>query len=192
MPNTVVFQPEKSIEPGMHNFRLKIPLMEHATDADGRELEPRVVGEPFVFDFNIPVRPAPTIEVDKEVERSGVAITLDRAVDSPGAPYAVACFEAPDEEHVWSPTFSNGTDQIIEARRLGGNCFAASLPEQIDGRTSLKVTQISGYPRDSATHDASAHAASEHEDTSGHSGPSGMDEEIIEGPWNLDFKVPSQ
>jgi hypothetical protein len=37
---------------------------------------------PFVFDFEIPVRPAPTIEVNQRVEAEGVAPTLRRVVAS--------------------------------------------------------------------------------------------------------------
>jgi hypothetical protein len=58
----------EGIEPGReHRFRLEVPLVE----------EPRVgvkVSEkpgPFVFDFEIPVRPAPTIELNQRVRGRG-------------------------------------------------------------------------------------------------------------------------
>jgi hypothetical protein len=77
-----------------------VPLIEEFRK--GSSVEEPVAG-PFIFVFEIPVRPAPTIEVNQEVEAEGVTLTLKRVVDSPVVPQAIVCFELPDDEHRWMP-----------------------------------------------------------------------------------------
>jgi hypothetical protein len=47
---------------------------------------PEPVGEPFVFEFEIPVLPAPVVEVNQKDTANGITLTLERVMDSPGRP----------------------------------------------------------------------------------------------------------
>jgi hypothetical protein len=92
------FEAPEGLEPGGgHRFRLEVPVQE------GPALAGRPEAGPFVFVFEMPVRPAPTIEPNRKVEAEGVTLTLKRVVASPLAPQAVVCFEPPDGEHDWMP-----------------------------------------------------------------------------------------
>lgn len=90
------FDAPEGLEPGReHRFRLEVPLQDSPAASGKPE------AGPFVFSFEVPVLPAPTIEVDQEVEAKGVTLTLERVVNSPVLPQAVVCFEPPDDEHRW-------------------------------------------------------------------------------------------
>ena len=80
-------------------MRLVVPV---DTAAGGMPGEKPAAG-PFVFDFEVPVRPAPTIKVNEEVEVKGISLTLKEVVASPANPQAVVCFAPPDEGHRWQP-----------------------------------------------------------------------------------------
>ena len=62
LQNMVAFEPEEGLEPGEgHRFRLEIPLVEEAVvPLEEKRLPPEPFpGKPFVFGFEIPVRPDP-------------------------------------------------------------------------------------------------------------------------------------
>ena len=90
---TVVFQSPAELAPGEHRFRVEVGLFR------GGSQEPVV--RPFVFDLEARVRPAPTIEVNRTVERNGVPITLTRVVNSPVKTHAFLCFDPPEGEYDW-------------------------------------------------------------------------------------------
>ena len=104
------FDAPEGVEPGhAHRFRLEVPVQE------GPALAGKPEAEPFVFVFEIPVRPAPTIELNQKAEAEGVTLTLERVVASPLAPQAVICFEPPDGEHDWMPflRYDEGPDDGV-------------------------------------------------------------------------------
>ena len=186
LPSTVVFAASERVEPGgEHRFRLEIPLQARAISplfpmlGAEDEVPTEPVGEPFVFEFEIPVRPVPTVEVDQKVRTNGLTLTLERIENSPGRPQAIICFEPPDDEHVWSPvvkksglTFSEPADGYLEVRRAGDGCWAAALLDRVEGHASVTVTQIEGHPRNNVPAD------------------SPEDVKTIRGPWRFDFEVP--
>ncbi len=60
------------------------------------------------------------------VEAEGIAITLERVVDSPVLPQAVVCFELPDNEHSWQPWLEDdGTIEKVVSypSELGKGCW---------------------------------------------------------------------
>lgn len=101
------FNAEDGLEPAeKHRFHLEVSLVEAVMPSrdfwgpNGEERPPpETVGNPFVFDFQIPVRGAPIVEVGEKETASGVTLTLDRVIDSPGKPEAFVCYEAPDDKH---------------------------------------------------------------------------------------------
>jgi hypothetical protein len=98
----VAFDAPEGLEPGRtHRFRLEVPL-EKGDEGLGTPGEKPAAG-PFVFHFEFPVRPAPTIELNQKVEVKGITLTLERVINSPAQPQAVVCFRPPDDEHRWEP-----------------------------------------------------------------------------------------
>jgi hypothetical protein len=86
LQNMVAFEPEEGLEPGEgRRFRLEIPLVEEAVvPLEEKRLPPEPFpGKPFVFDFEIPVRPDPVAQVGQKEAAKGVTPTLDRVFDSP-------------------------------------------------------------------------------------------------------------
>jgi hypothetical protein len=86
LQNMVAFEPEEGLEPGEgHRFHLEIPLVEDAVvPLEEKRLPPEPFpGKPFVFDFEIPVRPDPVAQVGQKEVAKGVTPTLDRVFDSP-------------------------------------------------------------------------------------------------------------
>ena len=182
LASTMVFRALKPLEPGeRHRFRLEVPLEVAAIpssplEVPEGEMRPKPVGEPFVFEFEVPVRPGQVVEVDQKVEKHGVAITLDRIEDAPGRPQAVFCIEPPDNEHDW----------LFEAKRtgsmdgylnpgmpLGDGCYTAGLLDKAETYSSLTVTEIEGLPKDGEVN-----------------GPE--DVKTIPGPWMFNFEIPEQ
>jgi hypothetical protein len=85
LQNMVAFKPNQSLEPGgQHHFRLEIPLVQEAVvPLEEKRLPPEPFeGKPFVFDFEIPVRPGLAVEAGQK-EAGGVKLALDRVIDSP-------------------------------------------------------------------------------------------------------------
>lgn len=196
--NTVVFTAQDRIEPGdRHRFRLEIPLEAYPILRPGeKEVPPKPVGEPFVFDFQIPVRPAPIIEIGQKVEAGGLTLTLDRVVNSPGRPQAIVCFAPPDTEHRWglgedvrmggrfwfTYPFDGGLEHgpisAYPDGHLGSTpaeknrCHAVGLRPDRSGSYSIEVGAIEGWPREGRVN-----------------GPE--DIKKIRGPWRFNFDVPA-
>jgi hypothetical protein len=171
----VVFDAPKGIEPSReHRFLLEVPLKEEYRM--GSSDEP--VAGPFVFHFEVPVRPAPTIEVNQKVEAEGVTLTLKRVVDSPVLPQAVVCFEPPDDEHSWTPWLKDDGvyEKVTSApQNLGDSCWSLMMGRAVEGRSSVTVAELEGFPKDPAW------------------GPGETLEEnigTIRGPWTFEFEAP--
>ena len=171
--HAAVFETEEGLEPNrVHRFRLEIPLYEGMGPM--RKDEKPDAG-PFVFTFEVPVRPAPVVEVNQEQTTKGITLTLERVINSPGRPQAIICIDPPDDDHLWHPSMEQTgfpSDEPPSPRRLGGNCWSMGLGDPVEGRASVTVTEIWGIPQ-------TAQAAKEDED-----GPQ------IRGPWTFDFEVP--
>ncbi len=172
------FDAPEGLEPGSaHRFRLEVPLQEEPRV--GVKVSGKPEPGPFVFVFEIPVRPAPTIEVDRTVEAEGVEITLERVVDSPVVPQAVVCFEPPDDEHRWMPWFEDDGSYakvMSSPQNLGDGCWSLTMEHAVEGRTSVTVAYLEGMPR-------------------GGGMPSDAETfrpKRIRGPWTFEFEAPDQ
>ncbi len=171
---TVVFQSPTGLEPGEHRFRVEVGL------SGGASQEP--VARPFVFDLKVLVKLAPTIEVNRTVEKNGVPITLTRVVNSPVRTYAFLCFDPPEGEYD-VPAVRTGPFGLSGGHRadvpvnhsadvsgaVAEGCatysFGKTLYDQ-PGRYSLTVTAL--YPSDYPKVGGS-----------------------IKGPWRFRFEVPN-
>lgn len=180
VPVSAVFTPEKSIEPGDdHRFLLKVPVIAQAIPTMNQS-EP--VGEPFVFDFEIPVRPAPTIEPNREVEAAGVPLILKRVTNSPARPEAEICYGSPDTRYDWSlygETDSNGIPGFGGGPMIGQNraCTTMLLPESLEGRSTVTVERLEGFPDCPPGDDDGCTIPQSRVRT-------------IHGPWTFEFTVP--
>lgn len=167
------FDAPEGVEPGGgHRFRLEVPVQE------GPALAGRPEAGPFVFVFEVPVWPAPTIEPNRKVEAEGVTLTLKRVVASPLAPQAVVCFEPPDGEHDWMPLlrYDEGPDDGVGSapQDLGDGCWSLGMTPPVEGRTSVTVATLEGMP----------------------TGPPDPDQTVINpktihGPWTFEFEAPA-
>ena len=131
---------------------------------------------PFVFDFEVPVRPAPTIRVGQEVEAEGIEITLERVVDSPVLPQAVVCFEPPDDEHSWTPWLKDDGvyEKVTSApQNLGDGCWSLTMGRAVEGRTSVTIANLEGWPRGGPP-----------------AGTTTFNPKTIRGPWTFEFEAP--
>ena len=145
---SAVFAPEEAIEPGNRKFRLEIPVVAQALPSMDRS-EP--VGEPFVFDFEVPVRPAPAIELNQEVEAVGVPLTLKRVVNSPARPEAEICYSSPDTRYDWTlygAMDRNGIPGFGGGPMIGQDraCTTILLPARLEGRSEVTVERLEGIP----------------------------------------------
>ena len=162
--------PEGLVAGREHVFHLTVPLYESGRSGVQGE---RPDAGPFVFRFEVPVRPAPAIEVGQEVEEKGITVTLERVIDSPLMPQAVVCFEPPDDEHSWMPflTYDRSSEEEVGSapRELGDGCWSLQMVASGD-RSSVTVANLVGMP----------------------TGPSDIDEagtvtpKTIHGPWRFD------
>ena len=171
----VTFDAPKGLSPGRgHRFRLEVHL---GTAAGGRRGEEPEAG-PFFFDFEVPVLPAPTIEVDQAVEARGTTLTLERVVDSPLLPQAVVCFGPPDDEHSWMPflpydeSYEKGVGSVPQ--ELGNGCWSLQMVAS-ENLSPVTVTNLEGFPNDPPSDPGKAGA---------------VDPKTIHGPWRFDFEVP--
>jgi hypothetical protein len=166
------FDAPEGLEPGReHRFRLEVPLEEEPLV--GAKLSRKSDPGPFVFDFEVPVRPAPTIEVDQTVEAEGIAMTLERVVASPVVPQAVMCFEPPDDEHRWQPWLEDDGHYAkvgSNPQKLGEGCWSLTVDRVVEGRTSVTVAYLEGMPE--AT------------------GAQKIYPKRIRGPWTFEFEAP--
>jgi hypothetical protein len=167
LQNMVAFEPDQSLEPSeKHRFRLKIPLYERAVvPLEEKELPPEPFeDEPFIFSFEIPVHPAPVVEVNQKDTANGITLTLERVTDSLGRPEAVICFEPQDDVRGWFPTGKDLNSEDLSPVAGEGNCLEMLLNYSLEGRSSVTVEQIELYPAN--------------------------DGEVVRGPWRFDFEVP--
>jgi hypothetical protein len=166
------FDAPEGLEPGReHRFRLEVPLEEEPRV--GVKVSGRPEPGPFAFDFEVPVLPAPTIEVDRTVEAEGVEITLERVVDSPVVPQAVVCFEPPDDEHRWMPWFEDDGHYAkvgSNPQNLGNGCWSLTMDHAVEGRTSVTVAYLEGMPRGGLP-----------------TGAKSFRPKVIRGPWTFEF-----
>ena len=165
------FDAPEGVEPGGgHRFRLEVPVQE------GPALSGKPEAGPFVFVFEIPVRPAPTIELTQKVKAGGVAMTLRRVVASPVVPQAVVCFEPPDDGHRWTPWLEDdGSYPKVGSapQKLGDGCWSLTMDRAVEGRTSVAVASLEGMP----------------------TGPPDPGQTVvypktIHGPWTFEFEAP--
>jgi hypothetical protein len=154
-----------------HRFHLEVPLEEGAMGTLGD----KPVAGPFVFDFEVPVRPVPVVEVGQKATVEGVTLTLERVVNSPGRPQAIVCIEAPDDEHAWTPRLErNGlpVDAATAPLRLGDGCWSLTMGAPVEGRSSVTVAYLDGFPKNVQGE-----------------GPVRLKK--ITGPWRFEFEVPN-
>jgi hypothetical protein len=174
-----------------HRFRLEVSLVEAVLPSrefwgsHGEERPPpEPVGKPLVFDFQIPVRGAPVVEVGQKETTSGVTLTLDRVIDSPGKPEAVVCYEAPDDEHTWAISGGEGTyavgDWGTEMQDVPpAKCQKLQLKGPLEGRTLVEVTSLEGMPDCRAVNPEDYEACDKK-----------IGDRTIRGPWRFEFEVP--
>lgn len=176
---SVVFAASETLRPGeTHRFRFEVPLQA------GDSWPPKPIGEPVVFDFEVPVQPTPVAEVDQKAEANGLTLTLDRVVRSPGRPHAVLCFDLPDEGYVWEPlvhktghTAEDDPAFDSEKRQMDDGCWAIDLYRHEDSY-SLTIPHITGYSK-----------VTGYSEDSTAEGP--RDKKVIQGPWTFEFEAPN-
>lgn len=182
VPVQGVYAPKNAIEPGERRFRLTIPVVAQALPSYDR-WEP--VGEPFIFDFEVPVRPAPIVEVNQTVETDGVALTLERVADSPARPEARVCYGAADTDYEWFMNGedgpSNGVAGLGFEPGLGEKraCSTMLLPDSLDGHSTVTVDSVDGTPR-----------CPPGDDNGCKFDPGRV--KSIKGPWTFEFTVPDK
>lgn len=176
--NTVVFKAPEDLEPtSNHHFQFKAYLQEGPIFQPGQNStqfkEEPPIG-PFAFDFEVPVLPVSTIEVDQKDTTNGITLTLDRVENSPARPQAIVCVDPPDDEHLWTPELSQAGNPIdsVEPQQLDNNCWSGTLGDQLAGSSSVTVTELRGIP-------LTEEGAKQNEDW-----------KTIAGPWTFDFKAP--
>ena len=183
-PNVAIFAPSERLEPGeKHRFRLKVAIEEQPIFPPGWQGEieaPRDgwdrVG-PFAFDLEVPVRPVPVVEVGQKETAGGVTLTLERVLNSPGKPQAIVCLEPTNDDYEWRPsTAQTGikTEEPLPVDPLEGGCWSLTIEDPVEGRSSVTVTEILGYPR-------TEQAKQEYEGG-----------KKIEGPWTFEFMAPER
>ena len=164
-----VFEAPEGLEAGKeHRFRLEVPLSEGGMPGEKPD------AGPFVFDFEIPVRSVPVVEVDQEATTKGITLTLERVVNSPSRPQAVVCIDPPDDEHTWTPWLERDgmpVDAATAPRPLGDGCWARTLAKPVEGPSSVSVAYIHGMPRDASAPDE--------------------DGKKVRGPWTFEFEAPA-
>jgi hypothetical protein len=193
LENLVAFKPKEGLEPTKeHDFRLQIPLYESAVvGLQGKQPPPEPFpGEPFVFEFEVPVHAVHVVDVNKKATAKGVTLGLDRVIDSPGRTRAVVCYEPPDDKHSWlsyggAGTFqggwsTSGWSATGSMRSIPpAKCQKLMLKAPAEGRTSFEVRMLEGWPDCEAFKEEAAWQEC-------------MEKRYrtIRGPWRFDFKVP--
>jgi hypothetical protein len=171
----VTFDAPKGLGPGGHRFRLEVPI---GTAAGGMQGEEPKAG-PFFFDFEVPVLPAPSIEVNQEVEAKGITLTLERVIDSPLLPQAVVCFEPPDDAHSWTPflpydeSYEKGVGSAPQ--ELGNGCWSLQMVAS-ESLSPVTVTNLEGFPNNLPSDPRKKAGA--------------VNPKTIHGPWRFDFEAP--
>ncbi len=134
------------------------------------ELQPMPEGTTVgsvTFEFNVPMAPGRTVEVDQTVEAAGTALTLERVVITPSETRAMLCFDAPDGgEKEWLLIAPDAHDLSDGARAA---CHQVVYPARLadrGGRAELTVTELVGFD------------------------PLTGDQTRLSGPWVFRFQVP--
>jgi hypothetical protein len=175
-----VFEAPESLKAGPeHRFRLEVPLYE--SDRVGMSGEKPDAG-PFVFEFEVPVRPVPVVWVSHLIKLEGFTLRLERVVNSPGRPQAIVCVnplvELDDElaEYTWTPWLEGEgipVDGATGPRRLRDGCWSLTMGEPVEGPSSVTVAGLAGTLKNpSNTREARAAP------------------KIIRGPWTFEFEAP--
>ncbi|QIN83868.1 hypothetical protein GBA63_15395 [Rubrobacter tropicus] len=182
---TAVFEVPKGLNAGhKHSFRFDVFLEEMAVPSSmaeaekGYRSEPRPPIGPLTFDFEIPVRSVPVIEIGQKETVNGVTLTLERVLNSGGKPQAVVCFEPPNDDYGWRPSTAPTGFQVEEplpVDPLKGDCWSLTIEDPVEGRSTVKVTEIFGYPQ--------SEKALQAKDEDG---------KQIEGPWIFEFDAPER
>ena len=194
LQNGVAFKPEEGLEPSEgHHFRLEIPLVEQpVVPLEEKRLPPEPFeGEPFVFEFDIPVHAVPVVEVNQKVTAKDVTLRLERVLSSPGRPQAVICYEPPDDEHSWilyggKGTLEGGwsTSGWTTTGSVQGvppaECQKLMLDGPLEGRSSVEVTMLEGTPDCRSLKGEALKACYEK-----------TGDRRIDGPWRFEFEVPN-
>src|SRR5215208_7312384 len=195
LENLVAFKPKEELNPSKeHDFRLQIPLYESAVvPLQGKQPPPEPFpGDPFVFKFEVPVHAVHVVDVNQKVTAKGVALRLDRVIDSPGRPRAVICYEPPDDKHVWfiygggAGVFQDGwsTSGWAGTGSMSGippgKCQKLMLEAPAEGRTSVEVKRLEGAP-DCPYNNAKDFEACYEK----------IGYRTIRGPWKFEFKAPN-
>ena len=180
---TAVFEVPEGLNAGRkHSFRFDVFLEESAVPTsmaeaeEGYRSEPKPPIGPLTFDFEIPVRSVPVVEVGQEETVKGITLTLERVLNSSGKPQAVVCFEPPDDDYLWRPsTAPTGfqTEEPLPVDPLKGDCWSLTIEDPVEGNSSVKVTELFGYPQSGQ--------ALQSKDEDG---------KQIEGPWIFEFEAP--
>jgi hypothetical protein len=193
LENLVAFKPKEGLKPSKeHDFRLQIPLYESAVvGLQGKKPPPEPFpGEPFVFNFEVPVHAVHVVDVNQKATAKGVTLRLDRVIDSPGRPRAVVCYQPPDDKHSWlsyggAGTFQGGWSTSGWAgtgsmRSIPpAKCHKLMLDAPAEGRTSFEVRMLEGWPDCEAFKEESAWQECVEKRY-----------RTIRGPWRFDFNVP--
>lgn len=181
-----VFETTKPLEAGEdHRFRATV-LIEGpggTVRKDSLADIPQIT-KPFVFDFTVPIKDVPTVEVNQTVEAGGVPITLTEVVLSPARTSAYLCFEPPDKiydlpvvktsetrifrgpEPSAAPVYHNRNSFHGNVRK-GCATYVFDKPLYNEpGEYSLTITELRGSR--------------------------GLANTFIEGPWKFTFEVPEQ
>jgi hypothetical protein len=189
LQNMAAFKPGQRLEPGeKHRFRFEVPLVQSAVvPLEEKQLPAEPFEDrPFVFEFEIPVRAVPVVEVDQKVTAEGVTLRLERVMNSLGKPQAVVCYKAPDDEHSWflhggKGTYEGGWGSSGSMKGVPpADCQTLQLQGPLEGRSSLEVTTIEGMP-DCRTENAEAAEACYER----------IGERMIRGPWRFEFEAPN-
>ncbi len=194
LENLVAFKPKEGLKPSKeHDFRLQIPLYESAVvPLEGKQPPPEPFpGEPFVFNFEVPVHDVHVVDVNQKATAKGVTLRLDRVINSPGRPRAVICYEPPDDKHFWFSYGGAGT--LLGGWSTSGwagtgsmrgippaKCHKLMLKAPAEGRTSFEVRMLEGEP-DCPYNNAKAYEACYEK----------IGYRTIRGPWKFEFKVPN-
>ena len=195
LENLVAFRPKKALKPGKdRDFRLQIPLYESAVVPLGEKWPPPepFPGDPFVFNFDVPVHAVRTVDFDKKATAKGMTLRLDRVIDSPGRPRAVVCYLPPDRKHFW---FSHGgAGTFLDGWSTSGwagtgsmksippaKCQKLMLREPPEGRTAFEVSALEGMP-DCPYDNAEDFEACYEE----------IGDRMIRGPWKFKFRMPNE
>jgi hypothetical protein len=172
-----LFEAPEGIEaPGRRRFRLEVEVFRLVPGAYGlgEEIPEESVAGPFVFDFEVLVRPVPIIEVNRVAEANGLSLALQRVENSPARTRAFICFDPPDEEHNWMPVARTGffgkffgQAQLADTPVTENACSAFTFEESLyerPGKHWLTVTEIVGISERATRR--------------------------IPGPWRFRFEVP--